>query len=56
MQGNAARTYKAGVKIAFGTDGAASPHGANARGAVRMNQAGMSEMSVLSCNRRSGRR
>ncbi len=40
-------SYKAGVKIAFGTDSGVSSHGINAREAVLMTEAGMSEMEVL---------
>jgi imidazolonepropionase-like amidohydrolase len=47
MQGNFAKAHKAGVKIAFGTDSAVSPHGQNAREAVLMHQAGMSAMDIL---------
>ncbi|EAQ98390.2 metal-dependent hydrolase family protein [Congregibacter litoralis] len=47
MQGNFAKAYKAGVKIAFGTDSAVSRHGLNAREAELMNEAGMSEMDIL---------
>lgn len=47
MQGNFAKAHKAGVKVAFGTDSGVSPHGANAREAVLMKQAGMSEMDIL---------
>ncbi|MFK7831189.1 MAG: amidohydrolase family protein [Congregibacter sp.] len=47
MQGNFAKAHKAGVKVAFGTDSGVSPHGANAREAVLMHQAGMSEMDIL---------
>lgn len=47
MQGNFAKAYKAGVKVAFGTDSAVSRHGQNAREAILMNEAGMSEMDIL---------
>lgn len=47
MQGNFAKAHKAGVKIAFGTDSAVSKHGQNAREAVLMHEAGMSEMDIL---------
>ncbi|MEP5762988.1 MAG: amidohydrolase family protein [Halieaceae bacterium] len=47
MQGNFARAYKAGVKVAYGTDSGVSPHGDNAQEAVLMHQAGMSEMAVI---------
>ena len=47
MQGNLGRSYKAGVKIAFGTDSGVSQHGTNAYEAVLMVEAGMSPMDVL---------
>jgi imidazolonepropionase-like amidohydrolase len=47
MQGNLGRAYKAGVKIAFGTDSGVSQHGTNAYEAVLMVEAGMSPMDVL---------
>jgi imidazolonepropionase-like amidohydrolase len=47
MQGNFANAYKAGVKIAFGTDTGVSAHGDNAQEAVLMHQAGMSPMEIL---------
>lgn len=47
MQGNFAKAHKAGVKVAFGTDSGVSPHGINAREAVLMHKAGMSEMDIL---------
>jgi len=43
----AARAYKAGVKIAFGTDSAVYPHGQNAHEFELMVQAGMPPMFVL---------
>lgn len=43
----AGRAYKAGVKIAFGTDAAVYPHGQNAREFEYMVQAGMPPMFVL---------
>lgn len=43
----AGRAYKAGVKIAFGTDAAVYPHGQNAREFEYMVQAGMPPMYVL---------
>lgn len=43
----AARAYKAGVKIAFGTDAAVYPHGQNAKEFQYMVQAGMPPMYVL---------
>ncbi len=47
MQGNFEKVYKAGVKIAYGTDSGVSKHGRNAREAVLMVQAGMPEMEVI---------
>jgi imidazolonepropionase-like amidohydrolase len=47
MQGNFAKAYKAGVKIAYGTDSGVSQHGTNAMEAVLMSEAGMSNMDVL---------
>ena len=47
MQGNFAKAYKAGVKVAFGTDSGVSPHGINAQEAVLMHRAGMSEMAII---------
>ncbi|WP_439106717.1 amidohydrolase family protein [Congregibacter sp.] len=47
MQGNFAKAHKAGVKVAYGTDTAVSKHGLNAREAVLMHDAGMSEMDIL---------
>ena len=47
MQGNFGRAYKAGVKIAYGTDSGVSQHGDNAREALLMHKAGMSEMDIL---------
>lgn len=47
MMTNFARSYHAGVKIAFGTDSGVSRHGINAQEAVLMAQAGMSPMDVL---------
>ncbi|WP_448213952.1 amidohydrolase family protein [Colwellia sp. MEBiC06753] len=41
------RSYKAGVKIAFGTDSGVSNHGINAREAVLMHQAGMTTSDIL---------
>src|SRR5690242_10181515 len=43
----AGRAYKAGVKIAFGTDAAVYPHGQNAREFAYMVQAGMPAAFVL---------
>jgi imidazolonepropionase-like amidohydrolase len=47
MMGNFAKAYKAGVKVAYGTDSGVSRHGTNAQEAVLMVEAGMSEMAVL---------
>jgi len=47
MQGNFSKAYKAGVKIAFGTDSAISKHGTNADEAVLMSEAGMPNAEVL---------
>jgi len=47
MKGNFAAAYKAGVKIAYGTDSGVSKHGTNAREAVLMVQAGMPAMDVI---------
>ena len=47
MKGNFYKSYKAGVKIAFGTDSGVSPHGTNAQEAVLMVNAGMPEMEVI---------
>ncbi|MEW6982705.1 amidohydrolase family protein [Colwelliaceae bacterium 6471] len=44
---NFKRSYKAGVKIAYGTDSGVSEHGINAREAVLMHQAGMSTADIL---------
>ncbi|MEI7036808.1 metal-dependent hydrolase family protein [Fulvimonas yonginensis] len=43
----AGRAYKAGVRIAFGTDASVYPHGQNAKEFVYMVQAGMPPMYVL---------
>jgi imidazolonepropionase-like amidohydrolase len=45
--GTAGRAYKAGVKIAFGTDAGVYPHGQNAHELELMVQAGMPTMFVL---------
>jgi imidazolonepropionase-like amidohydrolase len=45
--GTAGRAYKAGVKIAFGTDAAVYPHGQNAHEFELMVQAGMPPMFAL---------
>jgi len=47
MKGNFAKAYKAGVKIAYGTDSGVSKHGTNAEEAVLMNKAGMTPMDVI---------
>ena len=41
------KAYKAGVKIAFGTDCGVSPHGGNAQEFVYMVEGGMSEMETI---------
>jgi imidazolonepropionase-like amidohydrolase len=41
IQGTAGRAYRAGVKIAFGTDAAVYPHGQNAKEFAYMVEAGM---------------
>ena len=47
IQQTAARAYKAGGKIAFGTDAAVYPHGQNAKEFQYMVEAGMPAMFVL---------
>jgi imidazolonepropionase-like amidohydrolase len=47
MKGNFHKAYKAGVKIAYGTDSGVSKHGINAQEAVLMVKAGMPEMEVI---------
>jgi len=47
MKGNFYKAYKAGVKIAYGTDSGVSKHGTNAQEAVLMVKAGMTEMDVI---------
>jgi imidazolonepropionase-like amidohydrolase len=47
MQGNFEKVYKAGVKIAYGTDSGVSKHGINAREAVLMARAGMPAMDII---------
>ncbi|MBE7213575.1 amidohydrolase family protein [Shewanella benthica] len=47
MTDNFKAVYKAGVKIAYGTDSGVSQHGTNAREAVLMHQAGMSNADIL---------
>ncbi len=47
--GTAGRAYRAGVKIAFGTDAGVYPHGENAHEFELMVQAGMPTMFVIQC-------
>jgi imidazolonepropionase-like amidohydrolase len=47
IQATAGKAYKAGVKIAFGTDAAVYPHGQNAKEFRYMVEAGMPPMFVL---------
>ena len=47
IQQTAGKAYKAGVKIAFGTDAAVYPHGQNAKEFVYMVEAGMPPAFVL---------
>lgn len=47
IQATAGRAYKAGVKIAFGTDAAVYPHGQNAREFEYMVQAGMPPLYAI---------
>ncbi len=47
IMATAGRAYKAGVKIAFGTDAGVYPHGENAQEFVYMVQAGMPAMYVI---------
>ena len=47
MIDNFKKSYKAGVKIAFGTDSGVSRHGTNAREAVLMHNAGMKNADIL---------
>ncbi len=47
MQATLARAYKAGVRIAFGTDAAVFPHGANAREFEYMVEAGMPALEAI---------
>jgi imidazolonepropionase-like amidohydrolase len=47
IQGTAGRAYKAGVKIAFGTDAAVYPHGENAKEFGYMVEAGMPPLAVI---------
>ena len=47
MLKNFEKSYKAGVKIAFGTDSGVSRHGINAQEAVLMHKAGMKTSDIL---------
>lgn len=47
IQATAARAYKAGVRIAFGTDMGVGPHGDNAREFLYLVEAGMSPAEAL---------
>ena len=47
IQATAGKAYKAGVKIAFGTDAAVYPHGNNAKEFVYMVEAGMPPMYAI---------
>ncbi len=47
MQGTLSRAYKAGVKIAFGTDAGVFAHGENAKEFVYMVEAGMPTLAAL---------
>ena len=47
IQATAGRAYRAGVKIAFGTDASVYPHGQNAKEFEYMVQAGMPPMYVI---------
>ena len=47
MMANFKASYQAGVKIAYGTDSGVSHHGDNAKEAVLMHRAGMSNMDIL---------
>ncbi len=47
LKGNFAKAYKAGVKIAFGTDSGVSAHGDNAKEFKLMVDAGMPEMEAI---------
>jgi len=51
-----ARAYKAGVKIAFGTDSGVSPHGENAREFALMVEAGMPPMKAIQAATMEGAR
>lgn len=47
VQETFAKAYKRGVKIAFGTDSAVSPHGDNAKEFIYMVEAGMSPIAAI---------
>lgn len=47
IQETFAKAYKAGVKIAFGTDTGVSPHGDNAKEFLLMTEVGMSAMEAI---------
>jgi len=47
IQATFAKAYKAGVKIAFGTDTGVSPHGENAKEFVYMVEGGMPPMAAI---------
>lgn len=47
IQDTFAKAYKAGVKIAFGTDSGVSPHGDNAKEFIYMAEAGMPAMEAI---------
>ena len=49
IQETFARAYRAGVKIAFGTDTGVSPHGQNAQEFAFMVEAGMPPMVAIKC-------
>jgi imidazolonepropionase-like amidohydrolase len=47
IQATAGRAYKAGVKIAFGTDAGVYPHGQNAREFAYMVEAGIAPIDAV---------
>ncbi|GAA6173371.1 amidohydrolase family protein [Colwellia sp. KU-HH00111] len=47
MTANFKKSFKSGVKIAYGTDSGVSPHGNNGKEGVLMAQAGMSHSDIL---------
>ena len=49
IQATAGKAYKAGVKIAFGTDAAVYPHGLNAKEFQYMVEAGMPPLFAIQC-------